>query len=279
MEKKEWTGERLETFVVGYNTIEHLHRYAFAKDFVAGKTVLDIACGEGYGSNLLAGTALNVIGVDISTDTITNAAAKYKQANLTFKVGSASEIPVKNYSVDVVVSFETLEHHNLHEEMLSEIKRILVPGGLLIMSSPDKKNYTDIPGYKNPFHVKELYLSEFKKLINKYFKQADFLNQKLLTASLIVNTNAQKLFGEYGGNYDFIEKKEDFLPVYNLCIASDNQLPAYINSVFDGSEVSRLMIKEAIDQAAGQMANHIKSSIRYKIGDILLAPLNIFKRK
>lgn len=67
--KKNWTGERLETFVLNDSTIEHLHRYAIAKELAQGKHVLDIACGEGYGSNLLASSARFVDGVDIDQST------------------------------------------------------------------------------------------------------------------------------------------------------------------------------------------------------------------
>jgi 2-polyprenyl-3-methyl-5-hydroxy-6-metoxy-1,4-benzoquinol methylase len=63
-----------------------------------------------------------------------------------------------------VVSFETLEHHDKHDEMFLEIKRILRPGGLLLMSTPEKLFYTDLPNVQNEFHVKELYLEEFRDL-------------------------------------------------------------------------------------------------------------------
>lgn len=67
---KDWTGERLETFVFNETTIEHLHRYAIAMEFCSGKTVLDIACGEGYGSNLLSAKATHVTGMDADAITI-----------------------------------------------------------------------------------------------------------------------------------------------------------------------------------------------------------------
>jgi len=66
MKTKNWTGERLETHILNVITIEHLHRYALALPHSTGKIVLDIACGDGYGSNLLARNAVSVIGVDIA---------------------------------------------------------------------------------------------------------------------------------------------------------------------------------------------------------------------
>jgi len=140
---KDWTGERLETFVWGESTAEHLHRYALAMDHVRDKDVLDIACGDGYGSALLNKTARSVIGVDVNKDVIDKACKKYISASLTFKQGSATNIPLDDQSVDVVVSFETLEHLEDHDGMMKEIKRVLKPGGLLIISTPNKAEYSE----------------------------------------------------------------------------------------------------------------------------------------
>lgn len=104
---------------------EHLHRYAIASEFIDNKIVLDIASGEGYGSYLFTKKAKQVIGIDISSEAISHASEKYKKENLTFKIGSITNIPIEKSSIDVVVSFETLEH--IYEEgMLLEIKRVLI---------------------------------------------------------------------------------------------------------------------------------------------------------
>ena len=152
---KDWTGERLETFVFNETTIEHLHRYAIAMEFCSGKTVLDIACGEGYGSNLLSAKATHVTGMDADAITIEKATAKYKRDNLYFVQSKAEKIAAADTEFDIVVSLETLEHLSDHTAMMKEIKRVMKPGGLLIISTPDKKEYTDKRMYKNPFHIKE----------------------------------------------------------------------------------------------------------------------------
>jgi ubiquinone/menaquinone biosynthesis C-methylase UbiE len=167
----EWTGERYVPGVGGDIELEHLHRYMIARELAKDKVVLDIACGEGYGSNLLAMVASHVVGVDIVEDVIAGARNKYRQDNLTFKVGSCTDIPLENSSVDLVVCFETIEHHDKHREMLAEIKRVLLPNGILIISSPDKYEYSDKPNYSNPFHVKELYRNEFEDLVTEYFEK------------------------------------------------------------------------------------------------------------
>src|SRR5438105_4325866 len=116
----EWTGERLVPQMNGNITYEHLHRYAFATALAKDKDAVDIACGEGYGSALLSETARNVIGVDISPEVIHHAQSKYQKNNLQFRLGACWGIPVESGSIDLVVSFETLEHHDRHIEMLAE---------------------------------------------------------------------------------------------------------------------------------------------------------------
>src|SRR5213594_386797 len=96
----EWTGERyvpwMEGAEIGY---EHLHRYAFATQFVRNKRVLDLASGEGYGSHLLAKTAKQVVGIDIDEQAVRHAANNYIKPNLEYKAGSILEIPIKSDGV------------------------------------------------------------------------------------------------------------------------------------------------------------------------------------
>src|SRR5687768_490230 len=130
------TGERMVTSIFNYVAIDHLHRYAVAAQLAKDKDVLDIASGEGYGSNLLSKLSKSVIGVDISSEAVLHAKEKYTNINLEFKEGAADKIPLQDCSVDMVVSFETIEHHDLHDKMLQEIKRVLRPEGMVIISSP-----------------------------------------------------------------------------------------------------------------------------------------------
>lgn len=185
----EFTGER---FVPGNDvdlclTYEHKHRYEFLSGIVKGKQVVDIACGEGYGSHILSGTAANVVGVDISDDAVKFAKEKYSGVNnLSFIQGSVTNIPVESNTVDIMVSFETIEHIHEHDEMLSESKRILKDDGLLIISTPDKRVYTDESGEINQYHVKELYRQEFVDLLKKYYPQVDIYGQRFVTTSSII---------------------------------------------------------------------------------------------
>ena len=91
-----WTGERYVPQIGGEIELEHIHRYLWAKQFSHGKRVLDIACGEGYGSEVLARSAAQVIGVDLSKDAVVHASRKYLGQNLEFLIGSCDCIPVSD---------------------------------------------------------------------------------------------------------------------------------------------------------------------------------------
>jgi ubiquinone/menaquinone biosynthesis C-methylase UbiE len=188
-----WTGERFVPEVSGQVAMEHLHRYLIAAELVAGKQVLDIACGEGYGSAALARTATSVVGVDIAEEAVKHAAARYRDSRLRFLHGTCLDIPIPSQSVDVVVSFETIEHVSEHDQVLREFRRVLRPGGLLIMSSPDKREYSDIPGYRNPFHVRELYREEFRGLLQKYFAHIEMLGQRMVYGSAIFSEGSSSV--------------------------------------------------------------------------------------
>src|SRR5271166_2379262 len=106
----EFTGERMTSAIEGQIEFEHFHRYCLARDLCRGLDILDVASGEGYGSAILAGVARSVIGVDIDEGSVAHASQAYRVDNLRFLCGSAIDPPLENASVDVVVSFETLEH-------------------------------------------------------------------------------------------------------------------------------------------------------------------------
>ena len=174
-----FTGERFIPGTHGEIWSEHWHRYHFASRWVKGKHVLDLACGEGYGSALLARHAAGVTGVDVSQQAIEHAKRAYAQLrNATFAAGSATKIPAADASFDVAISFETLEHIHEQDEFLAELHRVLKPDGVLLISCPNKAEYTDKRGTQNEFHVKELYRADLDALVRKRFPHAMWYGQK-----------------------------------------------------------------------------------------------------
>lgn len=187
----EFTGERFTPECVREMAYEHWHRYAFAACLVADRVVLDAACGEGYGSHLLSASARHVTGIDIDPEAVEHARKRYGSDRLAFECASCLALPLADDSVDVVVSFETLEHLAEHDELMVEFRRVLKPEGFLLMSSPDRKTYSDETGYKNPFHVRELYRDEFEQLLRAHFPAFSLYGQKLLFVSALWSLDGQ----------------------------------------------------------------------------------------
>ena len=181
-----FTGERFIPGVHGPIWIEHWHRYHFAAGFAAGKRVLDIACGAGYGSALLARGAAHVTGVDIAEEAVAHARRAYASiGNLAFRQGSCTAIPLADASVDLAVSFETIEHITGQEAFLGELARVLAPEGVLLLSSPDKAEYSDRRNFSNEFHVRELYRDELAALVGARFPHTAWFAQKPTFYSVI----------------------------------------------------------------------------------------------
>jgi GT2 family glycosyltransferase/SAM-dependent methyltransferase len=240
----DFTGERFLPSESGEIRHEHLHRYAWCRSLVAGKAVLDIACGEGYGSAILAEIAASVVGVDISQEAVEHASRIYADIpRLAFRQGDAASIPLPDNSFDVVVSFETIEHHDKHVEMLSELRRVLRPDGILILSSPNRPVYSDKAGYHNEFHVKELDFGELDELLRRYFGQIRYYGQRLAVGSALTplaiedaESQVDALTDTSGGVLNRSVRLID--PVYFVAIATSSELslPKLPPSVFFSEE-------------------------------------------
>ncbi|MEH1881454.1 glycosyltransferase [Nostoc sp.] len=247
----EFTGERYVPSLNGQIKYEHLHRYALCVDYVAGKTVLDIACGEGYGCALFASTAKSVVGVDINSEVVDYATNEYStHNNVRFIVGSCDSVPLSDNSVDVVTSFETIEHHDKHEEMMQEIKRVLKPDGVLIISSPNRLTYSDEPKYSNPFHVKELYHDELAALLRRYFGYVEIYGQRIAIGSFIFELENSKanVFKAYTTDGNQVEQKVSSLnaPIYFFAVCSNKSFTTKpnIDSVYIDSQDDFLKLME-----------------------------------
>lgn len=165
--------------------IDHIRRYEFAAQFVRNKNVLDIACGTGYGSKLLAEAgALSVVGVDISIELVDYAKSNYQLKNLSFVKGDICRFENKS-KFDIIICFETIEHIQNYKAALKNLYGLLKKHGILFISSPNRlitspyaKTIFDKP--ENPFHVREFTLKE--------------LQSELLSAGFLVRD--ENIFGQ-----------------------------------------------------------------------------------
>jgi SAM-dependent methyltransferase len=136
-------------------------RHAFAYEFAKARLkpsdcVLEVGTGEGYGTNLLAGVAQRVVGLDIDEDTVVHAVRKYGSDRVQFRLYDGQEIPFEDASFTAAVSFQVIEHVRDDARHVSEIRRVLKPGGMLVLTTPNRNNRLR-PGQKpwNRFHIRE----------------------------------------------------------------------------------------------------------------------------
>ncbi len=192
------TGERMiPEYHKGKNIYgAHIGRYQAGVDILRDKTVLDIACGSGYGTKLIATVAKKVYGVDVDRQTIDYAKQHFNGTNIEFMIGDGESIPLADKTVDVVVSYETIEHIHNYKQFLNEVKRVLKPNGLLLLSTPNDSEYIE----DNHFHLHEFNYGELKKLISKYFKYRKDYFQTLWLYSSILPAELQK--GEWKTNVE-----------------------------------------------------------------------------
>ena len=160
---------------------EHIHRYnEVLKIIKSTDTLLDIACGTGFGSNILAKKAAQVIGGDIDKTTIAENNTIYNKDNLTFQELDGTKLPFDDNTFDVLVSFETIEHTIHYDEMIKEFKRVVKPTGKLFISTPNF--YLNSPSgiVTNPFHTQEFTPDDFKVLISTYFQKFEIFGQEYI---------------------------------------------------------------------------------------------------
>ena len=256
-----WTGERVVTTLKNEVKYEHLHRYALSLSYCAGKTVLDIASGEGYGCALLVKVSSKVIGIDISAEAIDWSKKKYASHQIDFLIGSIEAIPLADHSIDVIVCFETIEHVQNADIALTELRRVLSPNGLLIISTPDKEIYSTKANYQNPFHIKEFTAAEFQRLLGKYFNETYFLKQNVTYSSAIVREGLSGDLIHFDGDFDRIDANRQFEGKYIVAFASSQSIEPPTNSLFNMD----ILLREQLQD--------LQQSITYKVGKFVLTPI------
>jgi GT2 family glycosyltransferase/SAM-dependent methyltransferase len=227
----EWTGERCVPWTPDIQVVyEHYHRYLWAAELVRGRRVLDVASGEGFGSAILAGAAEGVVGVEIDATTVEHAQLNYAAPNLEFRVGSALELEqLEGGAFDVVVMFELIEHVSDHERVLAGIEHVLAPGGVLVLSTPDRRMYTEATGVHNPFHEHELSEPELRELLGARFAHAALFGQRAVAGSRISALQpppqrSSRPFALRRADGDW-RAAEEPVAMYLVAVASQGELP------------------------------------------------------
>ncbi len=191
----EFTGERVIPGLVNDDLwAEHFGRYAFAARFAAGKRVLDIGCGAGYGLMELARASRFAVGIDLARDPLDYALTHYhKSTTAAFLQASASALPFADQSFELITAFEVIEHLTDWPRLLAEAKRVLRQSGTFLVSTPNKRYYAESRAEhgQNPFHVHEFDFKEFRAALAEFFPLANVLLQNWSSSIVFSPANPQ----------------------------------------------------------------------------------------
>lgn len=161
---------------------QHLDRYRFAERHIPqGAVLLDCASGSGYGTSRLARRASRVEGMDVSPDGVAFARARYRSPGLTYSLGSATELPFADATFDAYTSFETIEHVEDPDRLLTEARRVVKPGGVFLLSTPNRMCSNLGPGERpsNPFHLFEWSFRELHARLAPHFPDVRYYGQRV----------------------------------------------------------------------------------------------------
>jgi len=160
---------------------DHLSRYQWIKNLVKDKSVLDCACGKGYGSYLISLTASETIGIDLNAASLRIAQERFKGKNLSFQEADVLKLEEKFGSArfDVVVAYEIIEHipPETTEKFISEIKKVLKPGGKLILSTPNHDVTLKSGVYIPDFHINNFRSVELRNKLEEHFSNVEMIGQ------------------------------------------------------------------------------------------------------
>ncbi len=160
---------------------EHITRYKLAARYCKGKIVVDMGCGTGYGSKLISDNGADkVYAYDIDSSAIEYARKNYLTDKIQYNTSSADDLKISASSIDVVICFEVIEHLKKPDKLIMEVLRILKPGGIYIMSTPNKlSSFGD-----NPYHIREFTYRELIDILRQ-FSHIQIFGQRKLNFTII----------------------------------------------------------------------------------------------
>jgi ubiquinone/menaquinone biosynthesis C-methylase UbiE len=159
---------------------EHVHRYNEVLPYVGKQDIiLDLACGTGFGSDILSQhTNGIVIGGDIAAEAIAACRKTWSGTNLRFEVLDGTKLSYPDGYFDKIVSFETIEHTTRYIDMLREFKRVLKPGGIAFISTPNFPVNSPSGKITNPYHTQEFTYDELNSILNEIFQNVELKGQR-----------------------------------------------------------------------------------------------------
>ena len=221
----DFTGERIVPGKVDahlYN--EHLARYLFASRLAQDCRCLDVACGVGYGAAELAPRARTVDALDVSFAAVAEGKAMYQSPRIRWVHGSATALPYAGEQFDLITAFEVIEHLSEWRQFLHELHRVLAPGGLLLVSTPNRSTYAELRGEAgpNPFHEHEFEAGEFASVLADVFERTEIWTQSSAEVELIVPPEHNRFVFE---NRMHVPHAETSVFLLGICGKSQASLP------------------------------------------------------
>ncbi|HEX4433734.1 MAG TPA: class I SAM-dependent methyltransferase [Acidimicrobiales bacterium] len=253
-------GERFIPEFMGGQLIEaeHVVRYALAAELCKGRKVLDAGCGVGWGTELLLGAgADSASGVDLSPDAIENARARVPGAD--FREGNLAQLPFEDDVFDLVVCFEAIEHVEQQEKVFDELVRVLAPGGILMVSSPNPRVYPA----GNPFHIHELVPEELVEAARSRLQHVTLLLQHEQMASMLVQGDSLAVGRSDEVLLRVVRPLRSGSDPYSLIVASDGDLPELPTIVGSAPSVLHELLAErtvALAESAQRLRTRLEEA-------------------
>lgn len=237
------------------NYLLAVSRYELASKYAKNKVVLEVGCGAGYGAEILSWKAKKVYAIDNNKNAIRDCKKNYQQNNLVFKLGDMIKLDFPSNHFDLITAFEVLEHIEDYQKAISEFLRVLKPGGIIILSTPNKEIYS--PGTKKPFypyHFQEFTLDNLKNALSS-FKNLDVRGQYIKGKKLLLyrKWDPRRILRIIYANLPFFIKKT-IINLYLIFISWAYELKIYQPKKIKKSDIyfSKNLAKTRIFICLGQ---------------------------